>query len=164
MDLYILRHGKAEPYGHRFPSDGIRPLSKKGLKRTQLSAKGMKAANVKVDLIVSSPLLRARQTAEIVHEGLGMDEPIQFSETLASGDVRLILSTIEAHSSLSGLMLVGHEPTLSELISTVASGSYHTAFNLKPGGMCKLNLSAVSLSRSATIEWFVTPKQLVAMG
>ena len=164
MDLYILRHGKAEPYGHRFPSDGIRPLSKKGLKRTKLSAKGMKAANVKVDLIVSSPLLRARQTAEIVHEGLGIDEPIQFSGTLASGDVRLILSAIEAHSSLSGLMLVGHEPTLSELISTVASGSYHTAFNLKPGGMCKLNVSTVRFGQCATIEWFVTPKQLVAMG
>ena len=164
MDLYILRHGKAEPYGHRFPSDSIRPLSKKGLKRTKLSAKGMKATNVDVDLIVSSPLLRARQTAEIVHEGLGIDEPIQFSGTLASGDIRLILSAIQAHSSLSGLMLVGHEPTLSELISTVASGSYHTAFNLKPGGMCKLNVSTVRFGQCATIEWFVTPKQLVAMG
>ncbi len=164
MDLYILRHGKAEPYGNRYPSDSIRPLSPKGKRRTKLSTKGMKATNVSVDLIVSSPLLRARQTAEIVHDGLGIAEPIEFSDTLASGNVRGILSTVDARSSLSGLMLVGHEPTLSELISTMASGSYHTAFNLKPGGMCKLNVTAVRYGQCATIEWFVTPKQLVAMG
>ena len=164
MDLYILRHGKAEPYGQRYPSDNIRPLSPKGKRRTKLSTKGMKATNVSVDLIVSSPLLRARQTAEIVHDGLGIAEPIEFSDTLASGNVRAILSTVDARSSLSGLMLVGHEPTLSELISTMASGSYHTAFNLKPGGMCKLNVAAIRYGQCATIEWFVTPKQLVAMG
>lgn len=164
MELYILRHGKAEPYGHSYPSDSIRPLAEQGIKRTRLSAKGMKAAKVNVGLIVSSPLLRARQTAEIVHEGLGIAEPVEFSDSLAGGNVRGMLSTIDARSSLGGLMLVGHEPTLSELISTMASGSYHTAFNLKPGGMCKLNVSTVRYGQCATIEWFVTPKQLVAMG
>ena len=164
MELYILRHGKAEPYGNRYPSDSVRPLTSRGKRRTKRSAKGMKAANVNVDLIVSSPLLRARQTAEIVHEGLGIAEPIEFSDTLAAGNVGGILSAIDARSSLSGLMLVGHEPTLSELISTMASGSHHTAFNLKPGGMCKLDVTGIHYGQRATIEWFVTPKQLVAMG
>ena len=164
MDLYILRHGKAEPYGQTYPSDHIRPLTPKGKRRTKLSTKGMKAANVNVDLIVSSPLLRARQTAEIVHEGLRLAEPIEFSDTIAVGGVTGILSAIDARSSLGGLMLVGHEPTLSELISTMASGMYHTAFNLKPGGLCKLRVDAVRPGQCATVEWFVTPKQLVAMG
>jgi phosphohistidine phosphatase len=163
MDLYILRHGKAEPYGQGYPSDHLRPLTPKGRKRTKLSVKGMKTANVDVDLIVSSPILRARQTAEIVHKGLGLVEPIEFSDTLASGSVTGIVSAVEAHSSLNGVMLVGHEPTLSELISTMASGTYQTALNLKPGGLCKLNVTAIRLGQCATIEWFVTPKQLVAM-
>ena len=90
-------------------------------------------------------------------------EPIEFSDALASGSVTGILSAVEAHSSLHGVMLVGHEPTLSELISTMASGTYQTALNLKPGGLCKLNVTAIRLGQCATIEWFVTPKQLVAM-
>ena len=164
MDLYILRHGKAEPYGQGFSSDHLRPLTSKGRKRTKRSVNGMKAADVNVDLIVSSPILRARQTAEIVHKGLDLAEPIEFSDTLASGSGREIMSAVQAYTSYNCVMLVGHEPALSELISTMASGTYHTALNLKPGGLCKLNVTAVRPGQCASIEWFVTPKQLVAMG
>ena len=124
----------------------------------------MKAADVNVDVIVSSPILRARQTAEIVHKGLDLAEPIEFSDALASGSVREIMSAVQAYTSYNCVMLVGHEPALSELISTMASGTYHTALNLKPGGLCKLNVTAVRPGQCASIEWFVTPKQLVAMG
>ena len=130
MDLYILRHGKAEPYGQGFSSDHLRPLTSKGRKRTKRSVNGMKAADVNVDLIVSSPILRARQTAEIVHKGLGIAEPIEFSDALGStksGSVREIMSAVQAYTSYNCVMLVGHEPTLSELISTMSSGTYHTA-------------------------------------
>ena len=164
MDLYILRHGKAEPYGQGYPSDHLRPLTKKGRKRTKRSVKGMKAADVNVDLIVSSPVLRARQTAEIVHKGLGLKKPIEFSDSLASGSVREIMSAIQAYHSFDGVMLVGHEPALSELISTMSSGVSHVAFNLKPGGLCKLQVNTARVGQSATVEWFVTPKQLAAMG
>ena len=164
MDLYIFRHGKAEPYGQGFSSDHLRPLTSKGRKRTKRSVNGMKAADVNVDLIVSSPILRARQTAEIVHKGLDLAEPIEFSDALASGSVREVMSAIQTYASLDGVLLVGHEPTLSELISTMSSGVYHVAFNLKPGGLCKLNVAALRFGQCASIEWFVTPKQLVAMG
>lgn len=164
MDLYILRHGKAEPYGQAYHSDHLRPLTPKGRKRTKLSVKGMKAVDVNVDLIVSSPILRARQTAEIVHEGLGLKKPIEFSNSLASGSVTGVMSAIQAYYSYDGVMIVGHEPTLSELISTMSSGMYHVAFNLKPGGLCKLRVDTARIAQSATIEWFVSPKLLVAMG
>ena len=164
MDLYLLRHGKAEPYGQAYPSDHLRPLMEKGKRRTKRSVKGMKAADVNVDLIVSSPILRARQTAEIVHDGLGIKKPIEYSDSLASGSVTGVMSAIQAYYSYDGVMLVGHEPTLSELISTMSSGMYHVAFNLKPGGLCKLRVDTARIAQSATIEWFVTPKQLVAMG
>ena len=164
MDLYILRHGKAEPYGGKYPADHLRPLMPKGRKRTKLSVKGMKSVDVKVDLIVSSPILRARQTAEIVHEGLGLKQPVEFSDSLASGSVTGVMSAIQAYYSYDGVMLVGHEPTLSELISTMSSGLYHVAFNLKPGGLCKLRVDTARIAQSATIEWFLPPKLLVAMG
>ncbi len=164
MNLYILRHGKAEPYGRGSHSDHLRSLTPKGRKRTILSVKGMKAVSVDIDLIMSSPILRARQTAEIVHKGLTLDEPIEFSDALASASVAAVLSALRPHASLNGVMLVGHEPTLSELVSTMASGAGHTALNLKPGGLCKLNVYSLRPGQCASIEWFVTPKQLAAMG
>lgn len=163
MDLYILRHGKAEPFGRRYPSDHTRPLAPKGRRRTELSVRGMKAANVNVDRIVSSPLLRARQTAEIVHEGLGLTEEIEFSDALASGNLGRIIAAVQPHSWRNGVMLVGHEPTLSELISMMASGLYHVALDLKPGGLCKLRVDAVRLGQCASIEWFLNPRQLTAL-
>ena len=87
MDLYILRHGKAETIGPLYRSDYERPLSATGWKRTRRSAKGMKAMNVRLDAIVSSPLLRARQTAEIVRERLVPEAEIEISDALAHHDL-----------------------------------------------------------------------------
>ena len=102
MNLYILRHGKAEPLGPAYPRDDERPLSPGGWRRTERSAKGMAAANVAVDAIISSPLLRARQTAEIVHLGLGVAADIGYSDALATGDLMGILSAVRSHERSKG--------------------------------------------------------------
>ena len=138
MNLYILRHGKAEPLGPAYPRDDERPLSPGGWRRTERSTKGMAAANVAVGAIISSPLLRARQTAEIVHLGLGVAADIEYSDALGTGDLMGILSAVRSHERSKGVMLVGHEPTLSQLISILAFGAPGGALDLKPGGLCKL--------------------------
>ena len=164
MNLYILRHGKAEPLGPAYPRDDERPLSPGGWRRTERSAKGMAAANVAVDAIISSPLLRARQTAEIVHLGLGVAAEIEYSDALATGDLMGILSAVRSHERSKGVMLVGHEPTLSQLISILAFGAPGGALDLKPGGLCKLQTYAIGLRQCAMVRWFLTPKQLVGLG
>lgn len=165
MDLYILRHGKAETIGPLYRSDDERPLSGIGWKRTRRSAKGMKAMNVRVDEIISSPLLRARQTAEIVHERLVPEAEIEISDALAYHDLGEITALIQAHSKSGGIMLVGHEPTLSLLISMLASGTTSAAIDLKPGSLCKLVVGhgPVRLAQCATVSWLLTPKQLGAI-
>ncbi len=164
MNLYILRHGKAEPFGPTYPRDDIRPLSLMGMRRTERSTRGMAAANVAVDTIISSPLLRARQTAEIVHEGLEVAADIEFSDALATGDLNGIVDAVRGHERTKGVMLVGHEPTLSQLISILAFGAPGGSFGLKPGGLCKLQTYAIALGQCAVVRWFLTPKQLVGLG
>ena len=164
MNLYILRHGKAEPFGPSYPRDDLRPLSPMGMRRTERSTRGMAAANVVVDTIISSPLLRARQTAEIVHQGLGVAADIEFCDALATGDLNGIVTAVRAHERTKGVMLVGHEPTLSQLISILAFGAPGGAFGLKPGGLCKLQTYAIALGQCAVVRWFLTPKQLVGLG
>ena len=164
MNLYILRHGKAEPFGPIYARDALRPLSPLGLRRTEQSTKGMAAANVIVDTIISSPLLRARQTAEIVHQGLGVAAEIKYSDALATGDLNGIVDAVRAHERTKGVMLVGHEPTLSQLISILAFGAPGGSFGLKPGGLCKLQTYAIALGQCAVVRWFLTPKQLVGLG
>ena len=169
MNLYILRHGKAEPLGPAYPRDDERPLSPGGWRRTERSAKGMAAANVAVGAIISSPLLRARQTAEIVHLGLGVAADIEYSDALATGDLMGILSAVRSHERSKGVMLVGHEPTLSHLISMALAirRACGGALDLKPGGLCKLQTYgsvAIGLRQCAMVRWFLTPKQLVGLG
>ena len=165
MDLYILRHGKAEPAGPKYPSDYVRPLTRKGRNRTERSARGMKVAGVIVDKIISSPLVRAHQTAEIVHEGLGVHADIELSDVIATGDLGAIVDTVRAHEWRSkGVMLVGHEPTLSRLISVLVCGVDDAAIDLRTGGMCKLEARYMDVRQCATILWFLTAKQLAALG
>ncbi len=164
MNLYILRHGKAEAFGPAYPRDDLRPLSPRGWRRTEQSTRGMAVANVVVETIVSSPLLRARQTAEIVHAGLAVAADIEYADALATGDLNGIVAAVRANERSKGVMLVGHEPTLSQLISIWAFGAPGGSFGLKPGGLCKLQTYAIALGQCAVVRWFLTPKQLVGLG
>src|SRR5688572_9911273 len=97
MDLYILRHAKAEERSSRYRNDSLRPLTKEGIKRQQLASKGMRAMKLKFDLILSSPFTRAKQTAEIVAEVMTTKQP-RYTKHLASGaDSRQLIEEINDH-------------------------------------------------------------------
>lgn len=163
VNLYILRHGEAESIGSKYPSDAARPLTPVGRERVEQSTSGMMTAGVSVGKIVSSPLLRARQTAEIVHKGLEVTTDLEFSDALATGDIGRIVNTVRAHASSENVMLVGHEPTFSRLISVLASGVPDTVFDLQPGGLCKLTLESLDVGQCAAISWLLTPVQLASL-
>ncbi len=164
MNLYVMRHGEAENIGTQYSSDGVRPLTTNGRIRIERSTNGMINIGVNLDQIVSSPLVRARQTAEIVHDRLGVATDIEFSDDLPSGDIDGIVKTVSILGPLENVMLVGHEPILSRLISVLASGSPDTELNLEPGGLCKLTVDTILAGQCATIDWFLAPSQLVSLG
>ena len=167
MDLYVLRHGIAgERDSQKYPDDRERPLTRKGIERLRLQARGMNSLGIAPDLILTSPLVRALQTAEVVRDGLTHKGRLDISECLVPwAEPGEILDELrKAHESEGRIMVVGHEPHLSSLISLVASGTLDCAIRLKKGALCKLRIPTLGPGRCGRIEWSLTPKQISKLG
>ena len=166
MNLFILRHGIAvEPGTHGYEKDADRPLTPEGERKLLQIAEAMEALDLTFDLILSSPYLRARQTAEIVAEALKARKRLEFFDSLAPGGSTMKL--VELLNCLApppqNVLLVGHEPYLSGLVSLLASGGATLTVVMKKGGLCKLTTGLLTHSRCATLEWLLTPKQMALM-
>ena len=166
MNLYVLRHGLAVEPGSPGYKDAERPLLPKGERKLWKIAEAMEAMELSFELILSSPYVRARQTAEIVAEAFNAGKKLEFSETLEpAGSVRRLIETVTHRRPLpKDVLLVGHEPYLSELISLLVSGETGLSVMMKKGGLCKLSTPLLQHRRCATLEWLLTPKQMAMMG
>ena len=166
MNLFLLRHGiAAERDTPSYERDADRPLTPKGERRLEQIADAMEAMGLTFDLIISSPYLRARQTAEIVAAALGLKKKLEFSEALTpDGDPQALVAALNKMTPQpEKVLLVGHEPFLSELISTLTSGDAHIAMDFKKGGLCKLEIETLRPGRCATLAWLLTPRQMALM-
>jgi phosphohistidine phosphatase len=161
MKLYLLRHGDAgERDASSYTSDAARALTPKGIKRTRELAKFLKAAEVHFDTILSSPLIRAHQTAEIIAEELGMEKELRFVSELAPDHAltEVVALLASAPAKTEAMLLVGHEPGLSRLISLLCTGGANLSLTLKKGGLCRLDLGEVKSGPCAALEWLLTPR------
>lgn len=165
MNLFILRHAVAEEHSSRWPDDSKRPLTPDGEKEMYAAAQGMLTLKLKFDLILSSPFVRAKRTAEIVAE-VFESKQLRFSNHLASGgsSVLLIEELRKKYKSKAAILLVGHEPYLSKLISLLCSGGGNTNIKFKKAGLCKLTADKLNHDRCATLNWLLTPKQMRLIG
>jgi phosphohistidine phosphatase len=165
MNLYIIRHAIAvEPGTAGYEDDSTRPLTEKGCKKMNSIARGLRGFDVKLDLIISSPYLRARQTAEILADVFKLSDRLVFSENLIpSGSPDQLIGEINEKYSVDSLAIVGHEPSLSSLISELLVGNATISINMKKGGVCCLVLDDLRIQRSATLEWLLTPSQLIKL-
>src|SRR5581483_4187543 len=111
------------------------------------------------------PYLRARQTAEIVARALDRREQLHLTDTLVPGaKAREVIDLIQAGSQMpENVLLVGHEPYLSELVSLLVSGDTNLPVTLKKGSLCKLTVESLKPGRCASLEWLLTPKQMGLM-
>ena len=161
MELYLLRHGlAAEKSDRRYPDDRDRPLTQQGQKRTLSVARRFKALKWSFDLILTSPLLRARQTAEITASVLGCKSRLRVSTHLApGGDQRKLVQELNtARPRLRRPLLVGHEPYLSELIAILLTGKSQLSVQLKKGGVCKLEAESLQFGRCAELHLLASTK------
>ncbi|HEY5914627.1 MAG TPA: phosphohistidine phosphatase SixA [Verrucomicrobiae bacterium] len=166
MNLYILRHGiAAEPGAEGCAKDSDRPLTPKGRRKLRGIAEAMKVLELKFDLILASPYLRARQTAEIVAKVLRCARRLEFTEILvpSANPANVVEFLCRLTPPLDDLLLVGHDPFLSELASLLISGNRDVGLVLKKGGLCKLVCESPKPGRSADLEWLLTPKQLLQL-
>ncbi|WP_169973184.1 phosphohistidine phosphatase SixA [Tautonia rosea] len=156
--LFVLRHGIAVAHGTPGYEDDERPLTPKGRTRLKEQLRGLKVLEVIPDRILSSPLPRARETAEIVARGLGIEDRLELVPELrphaSSSSIRRWLDVIPGDS----VMIVGHNPAFSELISVLPLGP-GTPFiaELKKGGLASFQ---VDPNGRYTLEWLMTPRVL----
>lgn len=164
MELYVLRHGIAAERG-TYADDGRRPLTPEGTAKMRKIAAAFGPLGVRVGMVLSSPLVRARQTADIAAEAL--DLPVTIVEELSAGAPPAdIVEAIEDHvpedaDDEAAVMIVGHEPDLSRLVSLLVSGNDWSGVRMKKGGLCKLTIGELRVGPCAILEWLLWPKQLV---
>jgi phosphohistidine phosphatase len=166
MNLYLLRHGIAMELGSPgFGKDADRPLAPEGERKLRRITEAMEALDLSFDLILSSPYLRARQTAEIVAEARKAHKRLEYPDSLIPGGStkKLVEFLDRLQPTPESVLLVGHEPFLSGLISLLATGHEGFCVVMKKGGLCKLTIEALRHGRCATLEWLLTPKQMALM-
>jgi phosphohistidine phosphatase len=163
MDLYLLRHAIAVERGAPgYEVDSTRPLTPQGTQRMWQIAEGMKALGLSFELILTSPYARAKQTADVVADALKLKDIMEFSANLVpGGDLQALIEELNKRGSkLSSVILVGHEPSLSELISLLVTGNAGSAIRMKKGGLCLLTVGTLHYGQCATLEWLLTPAQM----
>ena len=164
MELYLLRHGIAvDRTARRFPDDSHRPLTAEGIARTRKVAKALAALKLAFDLVLTSPYVRAKQTADLVTEELELSDKLRLCLPLAPGGKprELIAEIKRLCQPEAKVLLVGHEPDLSRLASLLISGRPDAALTMKKAGLCVLDAGELVAGRCASLQLLLTPKVLL---
>jgi phosphohistidine phosphatase len=163
LELYLIRHGLAAERGKDWPDDSKRPLTPDGVARLRKSARGLRQMGVGFDQIVTSPLVRTRQTADVFAEELDDHPPVVTSDALApAGSAASVIQEITRYVRKPRLALVGHEPNLGELAAQLIGA--RTPLEFKKGGICRIDFDMLPPKGGGMLRWFLTPKMLRRLG
>jgi len=164
--LLLVRHAIAEErdvFARTGQSDGYRPLTEKGARRMQLAARGLWELVDQIDLLATSPLVRAVQTAEILSEAFD-GIPIVEADVLATGPESAFLSWYRGVSDSGLVAVVGHEPYLGEWASWLVAGPAADFLVFKKGGACLFEFNGPIEPGGAVMHWHVAPAHLRVLG
>jgi len=160
--LYLVRHGLAEARGDAWPDDTKRPLTADGMSRMRKAVRRLVRLGVSVEVVLSSPLVRARQTAEIVAGGLAPSPSLVTVDSLApDGSYAAVVADLEKHARKARIALVGHEPAMGELAARLI-GSRHP-IEFKKGAVCRIDIDDLPPAGPGDLRWLLTPKILRAL-
>jgi phosphohistidine phosphatase len=161
MTIYFLRHANAGKRLANLRMDEKRALDKDGIEQCGIVGRALTAMDVQVDTIISSPLKRAAQTASLVGNELSYEGKLQFEDALRPGavfdDFRRML---EKYAKQEAIMVVGHNPNLSEFLGRILSETgCEAGADLKKGAVAKVEVER----NSAVLQWCLTPKVIRAL-
>lgn len=167
MKLLVVRHAIAEDraeFARSGKDDHQRPLSAKGRRRFKAGAAGIASLVGEPELVASSPLVRARQTADLLAAAWG-DPPREETGALAPGaHPRELAEWLQDRGERGTVAVVGHEPHLSHLVSWLTAGSEGAWIRVKKGSAVLLDLSMPPAPGSATLLWALAPAPLRRLG
>jgi phosphohistidine phosphatase len=158
--LYLVRHAIAGERGPQWPNDEDRPITKDGASRMREIVKGFSRLDESIDLILTSPLVRARQTADILAAGLSPAPTVKAFAALAPGGTppQIAAALGALRTRAQGIALVGHEPGLGLLAAWLINARTPPPF--KKGGICRIDLDDWPPARSGRLIWLATPRML----
>jgi phosphohistidine phosphatase len=164
-ELYIMRHGIAVDRGSAgFSDDSKRPLTPEGKKKTQEIARGLVKLGFDVDWIVTSPLVRAAETAEILAEEVGSAVPRDVCDALRpGGSPEALITFLAKHTNRKRVVVVGHEPDLSALATRLIGAGRHANLAFKKGGCCLITFDEFPPKYPGQLVWWLTPKLIRKM-
>jgi phosphohistidine phosphatase len=156
-ELYLIRHGLAEERGEAWPDDSKRPLTAEGMSRLRKSARGVARLGISFDVLVTSPLVRARQTADVIASVYDPRPQVVVAESLAPGGAhQALLTDLEKQARRTRIALVGHEPGIGELAARLAGFRHPLEF--KKGAFCRIDVEALPPTGQGMLRWFLTPR------
>jgi phosphohistidine phosphatase len=162
-ELYLVRHAIAATRGEEWPDDDKRPLTARGVARFKEAVDGLKELEAGVDEIFSSPLVRAKQTADLLAAGLPGKPPVKILDALAPGhDPTSVMAQLARNAKRRRVAIVGHEPGLGELAAHLIGAG--RALPFKKGGVCRIDVESLTSRRPGALTWFVQPKLLRRLG
>jgi phosphohistidine phosphatase len=161
MIVYFVRHASAGQSKADAQKDDKRPLDKDGIRQAHEIGRTLSALDVQVDSILTSPLKRATQTASLVANELGHESKLVYADALhKQATWPKFQELLRANAAKDAIMVVGHNPSLSEFLSLLISGgASKTVVELRKGAAAKVEITG---KRRATLSWCLTPKALRA--
>jgi phosphohistidine phosphatase len=164
FELYLIRHGVAAERGENYPDDTKRPLTSRGIQKLRREAKALNALDVSFDVILTSPLVRTRQTAEALASGLRVPPPVINAPSLApAGTHNAIVDELAKQSHRrKRIAVVGHEPGIGELAARLLGLRKPVEF--KKGAICRIDVTALPPTGPGQLRWLLTPRMLRKIG
>ena len=158
-ELYIMRHGLAADASEGVTDDAKRPLTPEGRKKMAEIARGLLCLGFDVDWIVSSPLVRAVETAGIVSDSLGKCVPMDFSDAVRpSGSAEELIAFLARQPDRKRILVVGHEPDLSQLAARLVGAGRNANLAFKKGGCCLIAFDEFPPKSPGRLVWWLTPR------
>lgn len=165
LDLFALRHGEAGAKIDDPEKDDARPLTREGRQEMTVIARSLAGLGLQVDLVASSPLPRALQTAEIVSRRLKKLNTLErWEELKPQSETAPLYRRLSRQKSSSGLLIVGHEPMLSSVIGEIISGNAEVNLVLKKAGLAKVEILGFRPKVTGELRWLLTPRLLKKTG
>ncbi len=160
MILYLMRHANAGLARGNSVLDAKRSLVKEGKEQCMLMARMLNALKVQVDVIVSSPLKRARQTAQFVGTELGFDGKVEVSEALLpTADFGAFQDMLAKYAQREGMLAVGHNPILYQFLGRLIAGNGNAAIRMRKGSIARVDLD----NHPPRLQWLIDPRSARAI-
>ena len=165
LEVYLIRHGIAAERGDEYPDDSKRPLTPEGIAALRKEVKALAALDITFDQIITSPLLRTKQTADVFAQGLPSKPPIATSDALApAGSPASVVQDLakQIRKGQGRIALVGHEPNIGELAARFIGA--RSPLEFKKGAICRIDFEVLPPKGAGHLRWFITPRMLRKIG